>query len=158
KENGQKGGMMVTTDMWLVPGVPGYREVRDFYRRMSEQVKWAPGGNMFMANPEVGKGMAEVYKEVAKVDGVPVLQTVTMTAAGQSTGQSGAAPSGGSTAQPQQQERPSLGGALGGALGGKFGLGKKKSQPAEPPAAPSDAAQGPVTVSASLLEMTTELS
>src|SRR5947209_4359391 len=30
KENGQKGGMMVTTDMWLVPGVPGYREVRDF--------------------------------------------------------------------------------------------------------------------------------
>ena len=43
-------------------------------------------------------------------------------------------------------------------MGGKFGLGKKKSQPAETPAAPSDAAQGPATVSASLLEMTTELS
>src|SRR5205085_914988 len=153
KESGQKGGMTVTTDMWLAPGVPGYREVRDFYRRMSEQIAWAPGGNMFMAYPDVAKGMAEVYKEISKVDGMPVLQTVTMTAAGESAGQSGAAPSGNTTAQPQQ-EKPSLGGALGGALGGRFGLGKKKSQPAES----SPAAAGNTTASASLLEMNTELS
>ena len=30
KDSGQKGGMTVTTDMWIAPGVPGYQEVREF--------------------------------------------------------------------------------------------------------------------------------
>src|SRR5664280_3364845 len=38
KDSGQsqKGGMTVTTDMWIAPGVPGYQEVRDFHKRMAE--------------------------------------------------------------------------------------------------------------------------
>ncbi len=152
KQSGQKGAMVITTDMWIASGVPGYNQVREFYKRMAEKVSWTPGGNMFMANPDAAKGMAEVYKEVAKLEGVPVLQYISMGA----EGQPGAAPAegGGQSAAPPQPppERPSLAGAL----GGRFGLGKKKSPPADqsssqPPPSGNAAAAG------SLLEMTTEL-
>ena len=161
--------MTVTTDMWIAPGIPGYQEVRDFQKRMAGKLNWTPGGNMFMANPQVSQGMAEVYKEVAKVDGVPVQQLISMGMAGQ-PGAAGA-PADGSAppaqqqpaAQQQSQAPPtSIGGALGGALGGRFGLGKKKAaeKPADQPAAPADApAAGgqPSGAPGSLLEMTTEL-
>src|SRR5260370_6488538 len=83
KQSGQKGAMVITTDMWIASGVPGYNQVREFYKRMAEKVSWTPGGNMFMANPHAAKGMAEVYKEVAKLEGVPVLQYISMGAEGQ---------------------------------------------------------------------------
>jgi hypothetical protein len=162
KESGQKGGMTVISDMWLAPGVAGYQEVREFHKRMAEKINWTPGGNMFMANPQVSQGMAEVYKEASKVDGVPVQQIITMGAAG-------TLPTDGSAPAPQQQkpaaERPSVGSALGGALGGRFGLGRKKSSSSDQ-APPSDGSggqnaegQGGGGQSAgSLLEMTTELS
>jgi hypothetical protein len=169
KDSGQtqKGGMTVTTDMWIAPGVPGYREVRDFQKRMAEKLSWTPGGNMFMSNPQVSQGMAEAYKEMAKVDGMPVQQFVSMGMAGQpgaagAQGSGGAAPAQQQTQQQQPAERPSVGGALGGALGGRFGLGKKK-QTDQQQAAPADgsASGGQASGSGapgSLLEMTTELS
>jgi hypothetical protein len=153
KESGQKGGMTVITDMWIAPGVSGYQEVRDFHKRMAEKINWTPGGNMFMQNPQVSEGMAEVYKEVAKVDGVPVMQTITMGAPG-----SVAPADGSASAAPQQQpaaERPSIGSALGGALGGRFG---RKKTAADQPAAPANSQGSGGQASGSLLEMTTELS
>ena len=160
EKSGQKGSMVITSDMWLAPGVKGYDEVRDFYRRMAEKIKWTPSGNMFMAaNPEVSQGMAEVSKEAAKVDGVPVLSVVTMGGA-VPPGAEGSQP--GAQEQPQQQpaERPSVGGALGGALGGKLGLGgfgRKKSPPKEEQQTGSQPAKaGPPP--GTLLEMKTELS
>ena len=165
KDSGQsqKGGMTVTTDMWIAPGVPGYREVRDFYKRMAERINWTPGGNMFMSDPKVSQGMAEVNKEVARLDGMPVQQFISMGIAGQ-PGASGA-PADGSAPPAQQQpqvERPSVGGALGGALGGRLGLGglgrkKPADQPAAPANAPAAGGQAP-GAPGSLLEMTTELS
>lgn len=149
KKSGQKGSMVITTDSWIAPSVPGYNEVRDFNRRMAEKLNWTPGGNMFMSNPDVAKGMAEVYKESAKLDGVPMLQTVTMGAGGQP----GAAPPPPQQEQQQQQaERPSVGGALGGALGRFGGLGKKNPPKEEP------AASGNASAPGSLLEMTMEMS
>ena len=50
---------------------------------MAEKLNWTPGGNMFMSNPQVSQGMAEVYKEVAKLDGMPVQQLISMGMAGQ---------------------------------------------------------------------------
>jgi hypothetical protein len=169
KESGQKGGMTVTTDMWIASGIPGYQEVRNFYKRMAEKINWTPGGNMFAANPQVSGGMAEVYKEVAKLDGVPVQQLVSMGASGQ-PGTAGASSDGSAAPPPQQPAQqqpaaqPSIGGAIGGALGGRFGLGRKKTPPpADQPAAPasgSGSASGAQSQGApgSLLEMTTELS
>jgi hypothetical protein len=151
EKSGQQGSMTITSDMWLVPGVAGYDQIRDFYRRMAEKIDWTPAGNMFMSQPGVAKGMAGLSKEMAKLDGVPVLQIMTMGLAGQP----GADASGGQASAPQQQqaERPSLAGALGG-LGGRFGLGKKKSEPKQdaPPAqAENSGAPG------SLLETKTEM-
>jgi hypothetical protein len=169
KDSGQKGGMTVTTDMWIAPGVPGYQEVRNFQRRMAEKLNWTPGGNMFMSNPQVSQGMAEVYKEVAKLDGMPVQQLISMGMAGQpaaagSPPEGSAAPSQQPAAQPQQQQQSpppqSIGGALGGALGSRFGLGRKKPAADQPAAAPANApASGsqPSGAPGSLLEMTTEL-
>src|SRR4051812_48899152 len=37
-KSGSKGGIDMTTDMWIAPQVAGYQEVRDFYRRMSEKL------------------------------------------------------------------------------------------------------------------------
>jgi hypothetical protein len=171
KESGQKGGMTVTTDMWIAPGVPGYQEVRDFQKRMAERLNWTPGGNMFMSDPKVSQGMAEVAREAAKVDGMPVQQFVSMGMAGQ-PGAAGAQADG-SAPPPQQQQQQqqqaqqqpaapptSIGGALGGALGGRFGLGRKKpaaDQPAPASNAPAGGGQAP-GAPGSLLEMTTELS
>lgn len=151
QKSGQKGGMTVTTDMWIAQGVPGYQEVRAFYKKMGEKLNWTPGGNMFMANPEVSKGMAEVYKEMAKLDGVPVEQFITMGAAGQPT-----AGAGGGEVRSQQQQAPQEKPSLGGMLGGRFGLGKKKN--ADPPPESADApAQGGGSAG-SLMEMNTVMS
>jgi hypothetical protein len=160
EKTGQKGGMAITTDMWIGPGIAGYKEVRDFYRRMAEKINWTPGGNMFMSNPDASKGMAEVYKEASKIDGVPVQQMITMGAEGMQPA-AGAQPTSDSQQQQPQQppaERPSVGNALGSALGGKFGISRKKtSSDAPPPSNTSSNASGNGTPG-SLLEMTTELS
>jgi hypothetical protein len=154
KQSGQKGGMTMTSDMWIAQGIPGYQDVRNFYKRMAEKLNWTPGGSMFMQNPDVAKGMAEVYKEVAKVDGVPVEQNIAMYPSGVTP------PEPGSTPPPQQQEakqdKPSIGGALGGALGGRFGLGRKKTS-SDQPQQSGNASSGGGSPSGSLMEMTTQL-
>ena len=170
KSNGQTGGMTITNDMWIAGSMPGYAEVRDFQRRMAEKIAWSPSGNMMMQNPQVMQGMAEVAKEMAKLDGMPVEMTTTMggpagagAAASQQTAQQQPAQQ---QQQPQPQaqpERPSIGGALGGALGGRFGLGRKKQQEQQPTPAPAEQQgsaqqQQPAGTPGALLEMVTEMS
>lgn len=161
-QSGQTGSMVITTDMWLAPAVPGYEEVRAFHKRMAEKIAWTPGGNMFMQRPDVAKGMAEASKEMAKLDGVPVLQCMTMGG----VGQPGTAPSGGQAPaascdqnkpQAQSQPKPSLGGALGGALGGRLGIGRSKSTQSDDQAQAQSGNAGGSAGNASLLEMKTEL-
>jgi len=145
KETGKSGSMVVTTDMWIAPGAPGYQEVRSFYKRMAEKMAWTPGGNMFMASPEAAKGMAEVYKEVSKLDGVPVQQLISMGGQGE-TGTT-------STQQQPQVEKPTIGGIL----GSRIGIRSKKTSSDAPPAQPQQQAAGNGSPN-SLLEMTTQLS
>jgi len=42
QQSGQTGGMAITNDMWMVPEIPGYSEVRDFNVRMAAKM-----GTMF---------------------------------------------------------------------------------------------------------------
>ncbi len=156
KKSGQKGGMDIVMHTWIAPGVPGYAEVREFYRKMGEKLNWTPGGSMFMQRPDIAKGMAEAYKEMSKLDGTPVLTTMAMGAAGTVNESSGQASSSSASAPAKQQEKPSVGSAIGGALGGKFGLGRKKTQ--EPPPQQEEPHAQSGGGSASLLEMTTEYS
>lgn len=168
QQSGQSGGMVIITNMWLAPKASGYDEVRDFYRRMAEKLNWSPGANMMgMGRPDVAKGMAEVYKEAAKLDGMPVLQETKMMAQGQPASQ----PEGQTQTQPQPQTQPqaepqppaqpapSVSSAIGSALSGRFGrLGrKKKDQPAQT-ASTSTSDQASASTPGTLLEMTTEMS
>jgi hypothetical protein len=149
KKSGQSGSMVVYSDVWMANSVPGYGEVRDFYKKMAAELNWAPGGNMFMAQPQVAKGFAEAMKEVSKQNGAPVFQMITM-------GPEGTPPPTGDPDAAQQKEskpKPSAGSVIGGALGGKFGLGRKKSQPEEQPQQQGGQQQG-----GALIEMQTEYS
>ncbi len=153
KDTGNKGGMVMTSDMWLAPKVSGYNEIADFHKRMSQKLNWAPTGLGAMgARPDMMKGMAELAKESAKLNGMPVFQTVTMGMHAEGQADAQAAPP--QQQQEQQQaDRPSIGGVLGG-LGG-FGR-KKKSQ--DQGSTDGQQAQGSTTASGTLMEMTMEMS
>jgi hypothetical protein len=173
EKSGTKGSMDMVTDMWLAPNVPGYDEVRAFYKRMGEKLNWTPGGNPMMASrPDMAKAMAEMYKEGSKMDGMPVFEVVnmggTMEGMPQNPNSAEAAPAQSSTqaapAQSSDSQPTSIGGALGGALAGRFGLGKKKktqtddSQTATGSQAQPTNGSQPTSGSASLMEMTIEMS
>src|SRR5579864_67691 len=155
KESGNKGGMVMTSDMWLAPKSAGYQEIADFYKRMGEKMNWAPSMGMMGSRPDMAKGMAELYKESAKLNGMPVLQLVKMTmhAEGQPQGHSAAqAPP--PEQQDQQAEKPSLGGLLAGRLGRK----KKSQDESSGQGESGGQAQGSTSASGSLMEMTIESS
>jgi hypothetical protein len=121
---------------------------------MAQKLNWAPGGNMFANRPDVQQGMAEVYKESAKLDGMPVFQTTVMGAEGTAPVDRSDQPQGGQA--QQQSDKPSVSSAVGNALGGRFGLGRKKpqDQQAQQPASQGTTASGPAVI----IEMTTEMS
>jgi hypothetical protein len=162
--------MIITCDMWLAPQVAGYGEVADFYKRMSQKIAWTPGGNAMTAGrSDLAKAMAEVSKEGAKLDGVPVYQVIKMGAEGQPGAQGEAAPQPQPQQQPQSQpqdvtvEKPTAGGALGGALGrlggfGGLGRRKKQEQPAAQTQQQPSGQQAGADASGALMEMTSELS
>jgi hypothetical protein len=147
KKSGQNGSMVVMTDLWIAENVPGYSEAAEFYKKMAAEMNWTPGGNMFAAQPEIAKGMAEAFKEVSKMNGTPVFQKMVM-------GPEGIAPPSDEPA-PQQEAKPkpSAGSVLGGALGGRFGLGKKKNDQAQQPSDQPQQQGG-----GALIEMQTEYS
>jgi len=151
----QNGAMVIYTNLWIAEGVPGYSEVATFHKKMAEQLNWTPGGNMFMAQPEAAKGMAEVFKEVSKLNGAPVFQVIAMGPEGM-VPLTADAPQ--TAAEQPKTPKPSAGSVLGGALGSRLGgFGRKKSEPAQEPPAEQSQAQAQQQTGA-LLEMQTEFS
>jgi hypothetical protein len=154
QQSGNKGAMVVISDMWLAAKIPGYDEIAKFHRRMAEKMAWTPdsgGMNAMMARPDMARAMENMRKEGSKMNGTPVLTVMKMT--GSAEGQ----PSENSDTQTSsQQSKPQPKPDLGTLLGGKFGgFGRKKKQDdsqasSTPP--PSDNASG----SGTLMEMTTE--
>jgi hypothetical protein len=139
QQSGQSGSMVVTLDEWVAPEVPGYGEVREFYKRMGAKIDWGGAGNMFASRPDVAKGMAEARKQAANLEGTPVLSVMAMTGASSPDG----------TAQAQPADQPAPRPSLGGLLGAGIGVKRKKTDSN----APADSG-----APGSLLEMTTELS
>jgi hypothetical protein len=158
KDSGNKGGMNMIADMWLAPKSAGYNEIADFYKRMGKKLDWAPGGmGMMGARPDMAKGMAELYKEGAKLNGMPVFQVVKMGVHAEGQPQNGQAAQAPPQQQEQQADKPSIGSLLGGGFGG-FGKKKKKQDQAESGGEAGAAPQGSGDASGSLMEMTIELS
>jgi len=157
KESGNTGGMVTTADMWLAPKSAGYDEIADFYKRMGQKLDWAPGSmGMMGTRPDMAKGMAELYKEGAKLNGMPVFQVVKMGVHANSQPQNGQAAQASPQQQSQQADKPSIGSVLGGRFGG-FGKKRKNQDQAESGEAGA-APQGSGDASGTLIEMTIELS
>jgi hypothetical protein len=82
QKSGQTGNMAMTNDMWMVPEIPGYGEVREFQQRLAAKMGSMFGGAMHsmmspqMLNTQPGMftGMSEMAKEMSKLKGVPVSQ------------------------------------------------------------------------------------
>ncbi|HUV70591.1 MAG TPA: hypothetical protein VMW15_13065 [Terracidiphilus sp.] len=155
----QTGTMAITNDMWLVPEIPGYAEVRDFYLRMALKMGTAPAevgmdiNRMLAQNPGASEALADMGKEMQKIKGVPVMQVMRM---GTSTDgkplpaaseaplppdSSQAMPSGGEIAR--QSATSALTSHLG--LGGFGGFGHKK-QNDQPPADQNSKTPPPASV------------
>lgn len=175
QQTGELGSLNMIAEMWVAPEVPGYGEVRNFYRRLAQKMAWTPGmGGMMGAQPGVAKGMAEVAREASKLDGVPVLQITYVGVAQEAVAQAEAGKAPQPTPAGAEQQGPSARQAAGdaagstaersaasaitgrlGRLGGFGGLGRRK--PKEEAPAPAPQAQQQAQGTAALMEMTTEL-
>jgi hypothetical protein len=85
QQTGKTGNMAITNDMWMVPEIPGYNEVKDFNARMAMKMGTVFGGampsmspQMLSAQPGMYSGMADMAKEMSKLKGVPVSQVMRM--------------------------------------------------------------------------------
>lgn len=170
KTSGQQGALAITNDMWLAPEIPGYDEVREFYKRYGMKMGTVFSGgispSMLAMQPGMNEGMADMVKEMSKLKGIPVLQVtrvgttvngVALPAASEaplpSQPDGPAMPSAGEVAQ--QSAASAIASRLG-SFGGLGGFGKKKKADA-PPAAAADAASATPVTAAVLMESNTEL-
>lgn len=73
-----KAGMAATSEMWLVPEIPGVEELRAFSRRMAQElsidVTASQISGMLAAQPGGAEALTNLKKEASKVQGFPVLQ------------------------------------------------------------------------------------
>ena len=133
EKKGNSGTMNMATNMWMSTEVPGYQELQDFYRRMSETVAWNPSSSMLAGMQEgleMGESMAKLQEHAAKMEGVTVKQIMRM----------GGTPEGLANLTQQDQEKVAAAqeqngggsGVLKGALGGFGGFGRKKERDPEP--------------------------
>ena len=155
--SGKATRMTMTNNIWLAPNVPGSGELRAFHEKMAAKVSWAQGGDIGPGGAEMARGMAEIQKQVAKADGVPVLTVVKTTGSvdGQAMPQltaeqqaqlsdaqkqadaamAQAREDQAKSAQdaPDGRSKSAIAGALGGRLPGGFGGFGRKKKSAEPP-------------------------
>ncbi len=144
-----------TMDTWMAPTLPGYEEVTAFGVKMAAKMSdmATPGMNpMGMFNADVAKSLNTMAKEMSKMSGIPVSQTMTMTG----MGASGPNVNAGDAAKGAATDA-AVAGALGrsrlGGLAGLGGLGRRKQEDAKPAEQPQQGAVQPVV----LMEQVTEL-
>jgi hypothetical protein len=140
----QSGAMAVTNDMWMVSSIPGYEQVRDFYKRMGEKMADSSQGlgfdfsRMLAQNPGANQALGDMVKEMQKLDGVPIMQVMRMgtTLNGQPLPAASEAPlpADASPATPTagQVAKAGMSSMISSRLGGFGGFGKKKADPPPP--------------------------
>jgi hypothetical protein len=158
----QSGAMAITNDMWMVPAIPGYEQVRDFYKRMGEKMADATAGlgydfsKMLAQNPGANQALGDMAKEMQKLDGVPIMQVMRMgttlngqplPAASEAPLPADASPAAPTAGQVAKQGMSSM---ISSRLGGFGGFGKKKADP--PPPDPNANANQAQPTSAILME------
>jgi len=158
KSSGQTGSLAITNDMYLASEIPGYEEVRDFYKRYAIKMGTVMSGAInsqmmaMMQQPAAGKGMADMVEEMSKLKGIPVLQIMRMG----TTVDGAALPAASEAPLPSGPPPPSAGDVAKSAVMSSLpfgGFGKKKKQEDPPPAASSGQPAAAV-----LIESTTQVS
>ena len=172
--NGQQGAFAITNDMWMVPEIPGYGEIRDFYMRMGAKM-----GDMFSGSslssslaamqPAASQGMSQMVKEMSKLKGIPVEQVMRMgaTANGEPLPAASEAPLPPTPSAPpppsagdvaQQSASSAVASKLGSfGIGGFGGFGHKKQQAPPPPAEDDSNTTQQAPTATVLMESTTQL-
>ena len=153
--------MTVNSDSWIAASIPGYSEVRDFYLKLSKELDWLPGtmGNMagMNMNPQMGPAMEEFRKNAVKLQGMPILQTMTMGMGAQGQQAQAPPPQPQPNSPNQQDSQPtSAREAIGKSLGGMFGHKKKQPDQGNSNNSGSSSSQSP-SDSGSLMDMQTEV-
>lgn len=73
-----KAGMAAASEMWLVPEIPGMKELRAFDQRMMQELSVDATANqmsgLLAAQPGGAEALAGLKKETSKIQGFPVLQ------------------------------------------------------------------------------------
>jgi hypothetical protein len=165
---------VVTTDAWIAPDPPEVKEVQEFDKKfgmklmagvdMSAWKSQMAGQNpamsqMFAGKPGSQDAMAQMAKEMAKIQGTRVMEVTRM---GGSANGAGAPPDSAQGSTPPANttptsSTPSVGGLLGSALGGSAlgGFHRKKPAPADTNNSTTPAADGSQTASSAVLMETT---
>lgn len=159
QEKAQSAAITVNSDSWIAASVAGYSEVREFYLKLAKELDWLPGTMGSMAgmnmNPQMGPAMEEFRKSAVKLQGMPLLQTMSLGMGAQ--GQQGQAPQAQQPTQQSQDSQPaSPREALSKSLGGMFGR-KKKQQDQDNSNNSGGASAQPAASSGSLMDMQTEV-
>jgi hypothetical protein len=167
---------VVTTDAWITPDPPEVKEIEDFDKRfgqklmegvdlsafkaqMTRGMSQNPGmSQLFAGKPGSADAMAEMAKEMAKLQGTRVMEVTRM--GGSGTGPASAQNSEPAPAQNSASSNSSMAGMLGSALGGSAlgGFHKKKQQPASDTATTTTNSDGTQTTSTTLMETTVQRS
>lgn len=164
KTSGQTGSLAITNDMYLAPDIPGYDEVREFYKRYAKKMGTVMGGAIntqmmaMMQQPAAGKGMADMIEEMSKLKGIPVLQIMRMGTTADGT----PLPAASEAPLPAGPPPPSAGDVAKETASSAImnsipfgGFGHKKKQDPAPPATDSGAAATPAA--AVLVETNTQM-
>jgi hypothetical protein len=174
---------VVTTDAWITPDPPEVKEIQDFDKRFGQKLMEGvdlsafkaqmtqmhdmsknPGmSQMFAGKPGSAEAMAEMAKEMAKLQGTRVMEVTRMggSGTGPATAQNSAPTSDSAPAATPANSNGSVSGMLGSALGSSA-LGafhrKKAAQPASDTTTTTTNADGTQTTSAILMETTVQKS
>jgi hypothetical protein len=165
---------VVTTDAWIAPDPPEVKEVQEFDKKfatklmagvdMSAWKSQMAGQNPAMAQMFAGKpgsqdAMAQMAKEMAKIQGTRVMEVTRMggNANGPGAPQDSAQASPPPAAAAPASSNTSVGGLLGSALGGSAlgGFHRKKPAPADNNNSTTPAADGSQSASSAVLMETT---
>ena len=156
RKSGQTGSLAITNDMYLAPDIPGYEEVRDFYKRYAAKMGTVMSGAIntqmmaMMQQPAAGKGMAEMVEQMSKLKGIPVLQIMRMGTTVDGTPLAAAS----EASLPAGPAPPSASDIAKSAVMNSLpfgGFGRKKKQEDPPPSA-----NGAQIAAAVLIELTTQ--
>ena len=169
---------VVTTDAWIAPDPPEVKEIQDFDKRFGEKLMagvdfsaWKAQmtdanpalSQMLSAQPGSQDAMAQMAKEMAKLQGTRVMEVTRMGGSGtgpgtaQGSGQTAPANASGSGGNSNDAQPQTMGGALASALGGSLGGFHKKKAATPPPAEAGDSTAAG-TQSTTLMEMTLQKS